>query len=56
MDAAFEPPEAGKGKDIYFPLGLPGGAGLCKQLDNSKTHFNPLTSRTTTHVHLVSSY
>jgi hypothetical protein len=33
MDAAFEPPEAGKGKDIYFPLGLPGGTGLCKQLD-----------------------
>ena len=33
MDAAFEPPEAGKGKDIYFPLGPPGGTQLCQQLD-----------------------
>ena len=33
MDAAFEPPEAGKGKDVYFPLGPPGGIQLCWQLD-----------------------
>ena len=33
MDAAFEPPEAGKHKDICFPLGPPGGTHLCQQLD-----------------------